>query len=177
MYTGTHFSTKCPPLSTITDTKVIVTVPQLLQLIPDTCYICNCSAPLSLSHRFRGCSIVITLQCKNDHEYLWSSSPQLINSAGYAVHSNNLVLACGMLCSGNTFAKVKRMMDFIGLKCISQATYYTTGMCSYCLNSLRAWNHLSSLCHALAILLLTWHLATIIRYQHMSYCVSMTVVN
>lgn len=57
--------------------------------------------------------------CKNGHKYLWSSSPELVSSAGYTIHSNNLIFACGILCSGNAFAKVKRMMDFIGVKCIS----------------------------------------------------------
>ena len=56
-------------------------------------------------------------------EYSWSSSPELLSSAGYAIHSN-LVFASGILCSGNGFVKIKRMMEFMGVKCISQATYY-----------------------------------------------------
>ena len=108
----------------ISDDKVIVSVPQLMQLIPDTCYINGCLSPISSSHRYRGCAIIITFTCKNGHEYSWSSSPELLSSAGYAIHSNNLVFASGILCSGNAFAKIKRMMEFMGVKCISQATYY-----------------------------------------------------
>lgn len=124
-YTGTDkFSTKYPPPIMIKDDKMIVSVPQLLQLVPDTCYMKNCMSSISSSHGYRGCAMIITFTCTKGHKYSWSSSPELLSAGGCAIHSNNLIFASGLLCSGNAFAKVKKMMDFMGVKCISEPTYY-----------------------------------------------------
>ena len=104
--------------------KVIVAVPQLLQLVPRTCLQPGCSEPLTTTPTFLGCSVVLTMVCPQDHSFSWCSSSRHLNSIGIPICASNLLLAGSILFSGNAFHKIDQLFHFLGLKCISEASFY-----------------------------------------------------
>lgn len=104
--------------------KVIVSVPQLMQLLPVQCIRATCSQPVTVKEQYRGCGLLFHFSCGAGHSYTWSSSGEHLNADGIAVHANNLLLAASCLLSGNSFSKIERMFNFMGLQCISEQMYY-----------------------------------------------------
>ena len=118
------FTTTATEANMIKDSKVIVSLSQLQQLIPTRCVSRGCDATLSATEKFRGCGVVIYLKCSKGHTFTWSSSPQHHDKRGQSIHSNNLLLAAACLISGNSYAKIELFCRFMGLKVISEAMYY-----------------------------------------------------
>ena len=117
------FSMSSPTLVSIQGDKVIVSMPQLLQLVPSTC-LHPCTSKLSHSIQFRGCGVYLHFRCDQGHTYSWSSSDEHLDKRGYSVHSNDLLLAGACLLSGNCFSKVSQMLEFMGIKTFSENLYY-----------------------------------------------------
>ena len=88
------------------DTKVIVSFSQLQQLIPTVCVSQGCGATLSVSKRFRGCGVVISMKCNKGHTFIWGSSPEHLDVRNQTIYSNNLLMAAACLTSGNSYAKI-----------------------------------------------------------------------
>ena len=118
------FSATASVGSIVNGVQVVVSMQQLMQLIPSVCLHENCHLPLKSREEYRGCGVLIHLTCVVGHRFTWSSSPAHVNHEGSAIHSNNLLLASSLLLSGNSFAKVQQMFKFMGLKMISKAMYY-----------------------------------------------------
>ena len=110
--------------SIIDSVKVVVSMQQLMQLIPSVCLRENCHLPLKACEEYRGCGVLIHLTCVAGHSFTWSSSPAHVNREGSVIYGNNLLLASSLLLSGNSFAKVQLMFRFLGLKMISKVMYY-----------------------------------------------------
>ena len=104
--------------------KVIVSVPQLLQLVPSQCIRYNCFKPIVIKEQYKGCVLLLNISCEAGHCYTWSSSGEHLNAAGIALHGNNLLLAAVCLLSGNSYSKIYRMFQFMGLHCFSEQMYY-----------------------------------------------------
>ena len=104
--------------------KVIVSVPQLLQLAPHTCLHGQCSETTTTRLRFVGAALIITITCSNQHEYEWCSSPRHYNKNGVPIFYTNLFLAASCLLSGNAYNKIAEMMKFMGLRSVTNSTFY-----------------------------------------------------
>ena len=104
--------------------KVIVSMCQLVQLLPRKFYIEVCYSDVIVNKSYKGCTLIFQFSCSNGHKYMWASSPENVSCGGSAIYATNIVFATALLFSGNAFSKIKKMMDFMGLECISQATYY-----------------------------------------------------
>lgn len=118
------FSMSSPTLVSIQCDKVIVSMTQLLQLVPSACLHPSCTSKLSHSIQFRGCGVYLHFRCDQGHTYSWSSSDEHLDKRGYSVHSNNLLLGAACLLSGNCFSKVSQMLEFMGIKTFSENMYY-----------------------------------------------------
>lgn len=126
LYAG--FSTRANIDSILDSVKVVVSMPQLMQLIPTVCLQEGCLLPLNAHQEYRGCGVLVHLTCIAGHRFSWSSSPEHLNHEMSAIHSNNLLLAASLLLSGNSFAKIQLMFKFMGLKMISRDMYYRWGL-------------------------------------------------
>ena len=70
--------------------KVVVSMQQLMQLIPSVCLRENCHLLLEAREEY---SVLIHLTCVAGHRFTWSSSPAHVNHEGSAIYGNNLLLA------------------------------------------------------------------------------------
>ena len=121
---ATIFPSIVSPCEAIAATKIIVSLPQLLQLVPKVCRVKNCLGSVSIQHQFVGATVVLTMACSSGHRYTWYSSPQHVNKVGSRIFYNNVLLAAAVLLSGNAHDKIVRMMKFLGLKCVTNSTFY-----------------------------------------------------
>ena len=87
LFTSIVFSMDSPTVVSIQYDKVIVSMPQLLQLVPSTCLHPSCASKLSHSTQFRGCGVYLHFRCDQGHTYSWSSSYEHLDKRGYSVHS------------------------------------------------------------------------------------------
>ena len=62
--------------------------------------------------------VCVNLFCSNNHRTTWRSQP-LIRGTGMG----NLTLSAGILFSGNTFQRIKEMLDISKVACFSRTTY------------------------------------------------------
>ena len=124
LFTSIVFSMNSPTLVSIQCDKIIVSMPQLLQLVPSTCLHPSCTSKLSHSTQFRGCGVYLHFKCDVGHTYSWSSSDEHLDKRGYSIHSNNLLLSAACLLSGNCFSKISQMLEFMGIKTFSENMYY-----------------------------------------------------
>lgn len=145
-------ATQCVAIAT---TKVIVSVPQLLQLVPKICYVRKCSGSVTIHERYIGATLVLTVTCSSGHSYIWYSSPQHLNKVGSCVFYNNILLAASVLLSGNAPDKIIRMMKFMGLKCITNSTFYRYQL-------LNTWEGILSFLAMVVVI----HQALLLHFQH-----------
>ena len=85
--------------SVLDSVKVVVSMPQLMQLIPPMCLQKGCLLPLNARTDYRGCGVLVHLTYNAGHRFVWSSSPEHLNHDRSAIHSNNLLLAASLLLS------------------------------------------------------------------------------
>ena len=117
------YSSSASPNEAITCTKLLVSLPQPLQLIPKSCPTLGCTNVTSTRKQFVGATVVITIYCSIGHENTWCSA-QHVDQAGTVVFYNNMICTASCLFSGNAHAKIAQMMSFMGMNWISNATFY-----------------------------------------------------
>ena len=64
--------------------------------------------------------IIVVLLCKNQHRTTWCL--QLINNG---MSTGNINISAGILFSGNTFQRIKEIMNIANVAFISQSTFYS----------------------------------------------------
>lgn len=100
------------------ETKVICSLDLLLDVFK-TCHEPGCKNDCVVTHHLVGPSVVINWTCSSGHKGRFESSRD-VNE----VKSNNLQAAASILLSGNNFAKIEKMVKFLGLSFISESTFY-----------------------------------------------------
>ena len=118
------YTTDAPTAALIGDPKVIVSMPQLMQLAPRVCVMTHCLERVTLRNEYKGCGVLVHMNCSAGHHYTWSSSPQHVDCRGRAVYSNNLLFSSACVVSGSSVSKIQLMFDFMGLKTITSAMHY-----------------------------------------------------
>ena len=63
-----------------------------------------------MKYHFVGATVVVNSYCEGGHKHRFCSSHEV-----NGIYANNLQSAAAVLLSGNNFAKVSRMADFLGL--------------------------------------------------------------
>ena len=80
-----------------------------------------CLSPAIIERNFgKGTMIIVDLLCKNQHRTTWCSQP--INNG---MSSGNINIYAGILFSGNTFQRIKEIMNIANVAFISQSTFYS----------------------------------------------------
>ena len=80
-----------------------------------------CLSPAIIERRFvKGTMIIVDLLCKNQHRTTWRSQP--INNG---MSTGNINISAGILFSGNTFQRIKEVMNITNVAFISQSTFYS----------------------------------------------------
>ena len=64
--------------------------------------------------------MIVDLLCKNQHRTTWRSQP--INNG---MSTGNINISAGILFSGNTFQRIKEIMNIANVAFISQSTFYS----------------------------------------------------
>ena len=86
---------------------------QLLQRCP------ICLSPSVIERSFvKGTMVIVDLLCKYQHRTTWSSQP--INNG---MSTGNINISAGILFSGNTFQRIKEVMNITNVAFISQSTF------------------------------------------------------
>ena len=76
----------------------------------------TCLSPAIIERRFvKGTMIIVDLLCKNQHRTTWRSQP--INNG---MSTGNINISAGILFSGNTFQRIKEIMNIANVAFISQ---------------------------------------------------------
>ena len=106
-------------LTCVTDKKFICSVSQLHNLV-NNCNCKQCGQPGRIvKHSFIGSVVEITITCKNQHQWKWSSSAMLNR-----VYAINIQLLAAVILSGNLFVKFSLLARFLNLAIPSEATLY-----------------------------------------------------
>ena len=106
-------------LSLVGQTKVICTLDLLLDLFKK-CQHPGCTKDAAVKKKYlNGPTVVIKWSCCLGHKGTFSSSRDVND-----IYCNNLQLAASIMFSGNNFAKVEKMANFLGLSFISDSTFY-----------------------------------------------------
>ena len=108
--------TTVPSSSPILDTKFLVFWSCLLPLFR-VCQTCLQDATVTKVFT-TGSALVVSLLCKNNHSTEWRSQPRIKQ-----MNAGNVLLAAAVLYSGNTFARIKEMMNIANVKFFSHTTY------------------------------------------------------
>jgi len=88
-------------------------------LLPLLRFCLNCRAAASIKKTFvKGTLLVVNLFCINHHETVWYSQPVINGTA-----LGNVAISAGILFSGNTFQRIKELMDIVKVTFISHTTF------------------------------------------------------
>lgn len=104
--------------------KAIVSVEQLLKLIPSTCQFEGCACHTTITTRFIGACLTLVIRCSSGHAIEWASSPKQASCSGSEVYAMNLLLCSCLLLSGNHFNKFDLFARFFRLQLVSRSTFH-----------------------------------------------------
>ena len=105
-------------LALVRQTKVICSLDLLLDVFK-RCQHPGCNKATALKHHLNGPTAVIKWTCSSGHRGTFSTSRDQNE-----IYANNLQVAASIMLSGNNFAKVEKMANFLGLSFISESTFY-----------------------------------------------------
>ena len=88
-------------------------------LLPLFCYCLKYLAYATIKRSvLKGSMLIVTLLCAENHETVWYSQPNLSGMA-----TGNIFLSAAILFTGNTFQRIKELMDVINISFISHTTF------------------------------------------------------
>ena len=108
--------------------------PEELELVRETKFICSldlvlglfrkcqhpdCTNVATIKHHLVGPTLVVNWSCFSGHKGKFASSKDVEE-----MYANNLQVAASILLSGNNFAKIEKMANFLGLCFNSDSTFY-----------------------------------------------------
>lgn len=99
-------------------TKIICSLDLLINVFRK-CQHPGCSLETIIKHHLNGPTAIINWACPAGHKGTFTSSKDQ-----NGIYCNNLQVAGSIMLSGNNFAKVEKMADFLGLAFISDSTFY-----------------------------------------------------
>lgn len=104
--------------------RVVVDVLLVLDLFKKSCqHMSCCGTSKVLDHAINGGVLKVSWKCSEGHVGVWTSSKILCQKQGQDIYVNSLLLAAGVLISGNNFEKLSLFNKFVGLSFISKITF------------------------------------------------------
>lgn len=105
-------------LSLVRQTKVICALDLLLDVF-QKCQHPGCANKTVIKHHLNGPPAVVKWTCSSGHKGTFATSRDKNDT-----YHTNMQLAASILLSGNNYAKVENMANFLGLSFISDSTFY-----------------------------------------------------
>ena len=103
--------------------KVIADIDTIMELFQIcTTESCGCKCMLN-SKKLEGCVLKVSWACSNGHTGFWTSSKLLCQKRGQNVYVNTILLAPGVIISGNNYEKVANLFNFLGVGFVAPATF------------------------------------------------------
>ena len=104
--------------------RAIVDVQKIVELF-QKCQLPTCSAVANVkANSVKGGVLKIEWVCGNSHHGSWVSSEVLCEKKNQKVFVNTLLMAAGILLTGNNFDKITLLCNFLGIDFLSSSTYY-----------------------------------------------------
>ena len=104
--------------------RVIVDVNVLLPLFQNVCQHDDCTGSSKVTNvKIETGCCQISWQCSKGHLGSWSSSSVLCNKGGKDVYTSSILLAIGVLLTGNDYDKINLFCKFLDLSMVSRSTY------------------------------------------------------
>ena len=104
------------PISPVTEPKFIVFWSCLMSLF-NVCSACF-SKNIITSVQTKGTLLIVKTTCVRNHMNIWRSQPSQNH-----MPAGNVLLAAGILYSGNTFSRISELLSYINIAHISETTY------------------------------------------------------
>ena len=96
-----------------------------MQLANGKCQDINCELRRDVFYEVTAGCVLIKGFCQNGHRFCWSSSEFHTNKNHAKIFDSNLLLSSAIVLSGNSYAKIKMLFDFMQLAIISESTFYS----------------------------------------------------
>lgn len=90
-----------------------------MQLVNGKCQEINCELRRNVCYEVTAGCVLIKGFCQNGHRFCWSSSQSHTNKNHAKIFDSNLLLSSAIVLSGNSYAKIKMLFDFMKLAIIS----------------------------------------------------------
>ena len=103
--------------------RVIVDVSLLLELFNKSCQTSCSGKSKVLNTKMEGGVLIVSWKCSEGHIGSWKSSRVLCCHGGQDIFVTSMLIAAGVLISGNSFDKMALFGRFLGLRLISKSTY------------------------------------------------------
>ena len=106
------------------DQWVVCSISKLMQLARGGCQESNCIHSCQVCYKIVSSCIEIDGICRNGHRFYWSSSDFHTSSGNTKIFDSNLLLASGIVLSGNSYAKIDKLFDFMRVAFICKPSLY-----------------------------------------------------
>ena len=104
--------------------RVIVDVPLILGIFEKGCQNMSCSGQSKVQNtKMAGGVLTVSWKCSEGHVGCWTSSRVLCQHGGNDIFVTSMLIAAGILITGNSFDKIALFAKFLKLGFVSKATY------------------------------------------------------
>ena len=103
----------------VEERKFVCSIQLLLEIFQGRCQTPGCTELPNVQYHCVGTVLIVKSSCPSGHTYIFSSSHKVNN-----IYVNNLQAAASVILSGNHFAKIERMANFLYLGFLSKSSYY-----------------------------------------------------
>lgn len=117
----------------IEEQKFIISETRLVNLFRGRCQEPGCASECTVKSKSVGCTMELWRNCQNGHKDKWHSSEEY-----GGMYSNNLQFPSAVLLSGNNYTKIELMSRFLGLSCLSRASFLRVQK-FYCVPAIYEW--------------------------------------
>ena len=108
-----------PEINIVKEKKFICSLDLMLQIFMSCCQSPGCANVPHVKHHFIGTTLVVNSSCQDGHNVRFCSSHEV-----NGMYANNLQAAAAILLSGNNFAKISKMAEFMCLAFPSTSTFF-----------------------------------------------------
>ena len=103
--------------------RVICNVDLVVQLLQSTCYFPGCLDAIEVTKTITWRALSLQWHCSHCHSGKCSSSRQAYSENAYPFFENNLLMAAGILISGNNYGKIASLFKILEIASIKSTTY------------------------------------------------------
>ncbi|KAG8008842.1 Gastrula zinc finger protein XlCGF57.1 [Nibea albiflora] len=94
---------------------------------------CDCVSPFEINITYKGTAASVEWICPNGHSvWSWSSQPVM----NFGMQAGDFLLSTNILLSGNNYAKVALLFNFMNMGMVSKNTFYSV-QGSYCVDTIK----------------------------------------